>query len=135
METNDKLNVARPWMLVYTIAFGLLSIAFVYDDVENKYNVIYVLEGIFIFLLVFIGNLIYSLDFITQKIRMIWKFAFPIIILDFVVSDIIDDIYGKHAQNKSVELMSLATLLNIALFLPTFWAHYKIGYGKKAEMD
>jgi len=122
-------------MLTYSIFFGLLSIRWVHNDMENQYNLIYVIEGACVFVLILAGNLIYSFDFITSKIQKIWKFVFPIVILDFILGVVIDSIYGKHAHNASSELKSIALILLVATYSPTFLAHYKIGYGKEADND
>jgi hypothetical protein len=128
-------NIARPWMLAYTIAFGLLSAHFVYNNVENRYHTIFIIWTAIYYVMIFAGNLIYSLDYITPKIRKIWKFIFPIVILEFIFSLIIDTMYAKNAQNASVEVKSIAPILSFAIFFPTFWAHYKIGYGKEVDDD
>jgi hypothetical protein len=126
-------NVARPWMFAYTIFFGLLSAHFVYNDVKNQYCISFIIwDGIY-YVLVLGGNLIYSLDFSTFKIRKVWKFIFPIVVLGFVVGGIIDSIYGRHAHNSSIQMQAVVWILGFATFSPTFWAHYKIGYGKEAD--
>jgi len=124
-------NIARPWMFAYTIVFGLLSAHFVYNDVKNQYCISFIIwDGVY-YALVLGGNLIYSLDFSTFKIRKIWKFVFPIVILGFVVGGIIDSIYGRHAHNASIQMQATAWILGFVTFFPTFLAHYKIGYGKE----
>ena len=118
-------------MLVYTIFFGLLSIGFVRDNFENRYHVAYVVWTAVFYGLILTGNLIYSLDCINPTIRKIWKLVFPVIILQFVSSDIVDILYGSHAHKTSLALACIVGMIDFALFFPTFLAHYKIGYGKE----
>lgn len=123
-------NIAKPWMFAYAICFGLLSITYVHNNVTNAYSKFFIVwSGIF-YIAVFAGNLIYSFNLITLKIQNLWKFVFPIVILEFIFSAIIDLLYSKQAQGKGFGLKSIALVITIVLFLPTFWAHYKIGYGK-----
>jgi hypothetical protein len=122
-------------MLAYTVGFGLLSVEFVRDDLENHYNLIYIIEGAVCYSLIFIGNLIYAFNFANSKIRMIWKFLFPIIILDFIGGGIIDSIYGKSAKDDGAVFSLFVWIVSILLFFPTFKAAYMIGYGKEAIVD
>lgn len=126
-------NIAKPWMLAYTIVFGLLSVSFVHNNVENRYHIIYIIWSAIFYILVFAGNLIYSIGLLNLKIRKIWKLIFPIIILEFIFSDIVDFLYGTHVRNADESMKTIAVILDFALFFPTFWAHYKISYGKEGE--
>jgi hypothetical protein len=106
----------RPLMLVYTIVFGLLSIAFVNNNFENGYSPYFVYwSGVF-YVLVFLGNFIYSIGLLSLKIQTTWKFIFPIIIVEFILSFIIDIVYGPHAHRAGVVKESMALVLGVAIF-------------------
>jgi hypothetical protein len=123
----------RPWMLVYTIAFGLLSVRFVYSDFSNHYPAIVSIWAGIYYAVIFVGNLVYSRNRVPASFRTAWKIVFPLLILQFVFSGYYDSQHGKHAQSASVVLFAIASVIAFLLFLPTFRAHYLIGYGKQVD--
>jgi hypothetical protein len=127
----------RPWMLAYTIIFGLLSVRFIFTEFQNEYHLVYIILEIICCGLILGGNLIYSFDFANPTIRKIWKYVFPIVVLEFVSSGIVDSIYGKYGQKADAKLLSaiVVWVIYFAFYFPTFYAHYKISYGKEADND
>ena len=115
-------------MLAYTIVFGLLSILFGRDDFEQYPMAYAALCGLLSFL-IFIGNLVYSLNYVTPVIRTIWKFVFPLVVLHFIVTGVVDVRFGKNAPHNVSVLAIVAGVIAFALFLPTFRAHFLLGYG------
>ncbi|MEY2527394.1 MAG: hypothetical protein QOE73_2165, partial [Verrucomicrobiota bacterium] len=126
MPSNSEI---RPWMLAYTIVFGLLSILFVHDDFA-QYAIAYTVVCGLMYAVIFAGNLLYSLGLATPSIRVIWKFIFPLVILHFLGTGIIDARFGKHAHESSLVFSSVLWVIGFALFFPTFRAHFWLGYGR-----
>lgn len=124
-------TIIRPGMLIYSICFGLLSIFFVITDIQNDYPVAFCLWSAVYHGLLFVGNLLYSFNLITQGVRKIWKGVFPLVILAFLFDNIFDIINGPHVHQEGTITIILLCLLTIFLFLPTFKAHYAIGFGKE----
>jgi NhaP-type Na+/H+ or K+/H+ antiporter len=85
--------------------------------------------------IIFLGNLIYSLNRINPTIRKIWKLVFPIVILQWVFSGIADSVYGTLTHDGGVVFGCIVWIIDFAFFFPTFRAHYLIGYGKKVIDD
>ena len=121
-------------MLVYTIIFGLLSIGSVRNDVWNQYHIAFIIWDAVCFGLIFTGNMIYSLDYISPIIRKLWKLIFPIVILQIISGAIEDFIYGKNI-NHEVASGCIAWTISFVLFIPTIRAHYLIGYGNEVNVD
>ena len=121
----------RPWTLVYTIIFGLLSVLFVYGDFARQYPMFISAWAAICYLTIFVGNLLYSLNRVPSPFRTTWKFVFPVLLLHFVFSGIYDSQHGKDASNTSAALSIVVWAIALLLFFPTFWVHYKIGYGRE----
>jgi hypothetical protein len=120
----------KPWMLAYTVFFAIMSVIGVLDDVyDSHYYAIYCVAGALFFVAIFAGNLLYSLNFTTPRIRTIWKFIFPLVVLYFLVSGLVDQFIGSGGPAPLIK-DCIIWLIVFALYLPSFWAHYKIGYGK-----
>ncbi len=120
-------------MLAYTIFFTIFSILCVVDNIMEHYNIIFTIWSVIYYVLVLTGNLIYSLDKITPATRKTWKFVFFIVIFGFIPSVVMDLKYGKPVQNASLQRIIVLCIILLALYFPTYWAHYKIGFGR--EMD
>ena len=123
----------KPWMLAYTIIFGLFSIGFVYNDFTNQYPLIITTWAAICYVVIFIGNLLYSLNRVPLSLRAPWKIVFPLLMLQFAFAGIYDSQYGKHAHDADAALSVVAWTIDLLLFLPTFCAHYKIGYRRHAD--
>jgi hypothetical protein len=128
-------NVARPWMLVYTFLYGIICVFGVRDNVQRCYPIIFTIWSVLYYLLIFIGNLIYSLDAITLPVRKIWKLIFPIIIIGCILDISMSFVYGKGIRETSVQILVIGLIIYLALLFPTFWAHCKLGYGKETNPD
>jgi hypothetical protein len=126
-------NVARPWMLVYAILYGLLSVLFVANNFWNHYYIAFIIWSGIYYALVFAGNLIFSLDAVTPKVRKVWRLVFPIIVGGYIFSVYTDLTHGRHVQNAPTDIIAIVFCISLVLRLPTFWAHYKIGYGRKSD--
>ena len=123
----------RPLMLAYTVIFGLLSIHFVYNDFTNEYSLIIPAWASICYIVMFAGNLLYSLNRVPSFFRIPWKIVFPILVLQFLFSFYYDSQHGKHAQRASATSYAIVSVIGVLLFLPTFRAHFLIGYGKQAD--
>ena len=116
-------------MLAYTVVFGLLSIAFVHDDFGQYPAAFTVFDG-FGYIVILIGNLLFSLTIVTPLIKTLWKFVFPFVIAHFISTGIISSCYGKHAHDgHSMSLDVIVWVIGFALFFPTFRAQLLLGYG------
>ena len=123
MKSRIKL-----WMLAYTFVFGLLSILFCRIDFANHYPFFVTAWGCVCYLVMFFGNLLYGLERVPSSFRAPWRVVFPILVAQFVFSGIYDSLHGKHAEDVS----AIVWIIGLLLFLPTFRAHYLIGYGKRS---
>lgn len=126
-------NQIRPWMLTYTIIFALLSISFVYNNFTNQYPFILIAWACICYIVIFVGNILFSLNRVPLSIRTPWKVVFPILVLQFVFSALYDLHHGKHAQDASATLSVIAFGFGLLVFLPTLRAHYLIGFGKDSD--
>jgi hypothetical protein len=120
--------IIRPWMLTYTIIFSLLSVSFVYNDFGQYAMAFTAFQGV-VYFVIFTGNLLFSMSYISPFIRALWKFVFPLVVLDFIGTGIIDICYGKHAHHSTPALIVTACVIDFVLFFPTFRAHFLLGYG------
>jgi hypothetical protein len=116
-------------MLVYTILFGLLSVFFVQNDLNNRYPVACTALSTLIYVVIFAGNVLYSFGRATPLLRTVWKFVFPIVVLQFVLSGIVDLRFGKHAHDFTATVAVLSWIAGVALFFPSFRANFLLGYG------
>ena len=123
----------RPWTLIYTIIFGLLSVSFVYNDFSNQYPVLLSTWAAICYAMIFVGNLLYSLRRVPLSFRTPWKIVFPVLVLQFAFSGIYDSQHGKHAHNVGAGLLIAAWIISLLCFLPTFWVHFRIGFGEQAN--
>ena len=118
-------------MLAYTFVFGLLSVSFSRNDFANHYPFIITAWGCVSYIVIFVGNLLYSLRRVPSSFRAPWKVVFPILVAQFVFSGIYDSQHGKHPE----DVTGIVWIIGLLLFLPTFRAHYLIGYGKRPSVD
>jgi hypothetical protein len=121
----------KPWMLAYTFGFGLLSVLSCGDDLANHYPFIITAWGCVCHLVIFVGNLLYSLQRVPASFRGPWKIVLPILAAQFVFSGIYDSQHGRHPE----DVTGVVWIIGLLLFLPTFRAHYLIGYGKRPGVD
>jgi hypothetical protein len=120
----------RVWMLVYTVIFGIISVGFIFSDFTDHYSTAYITWNALCYVVILVGNLLYSLDYITKTIRKTWKLIFPILVFEFILTDVVDFLYGSHAHKVDLPTGCFVWVIGLILFLPTFKAHFMIGYGK-----
>jgi hypothetical protein len=125
----------RPWMLIYTIIFTLLSVSFIRSDITNQYPFIVTTWACICYIVMFVGSLLYSLNRVPSSFRTPWKFVFPILVLQFVFAFIYDLLNGRHPHGVSISREVVFFIIGIVLFFPTFRAHCLIGYGKVKNDD
>ena len=118
MQTNLKF---RPWMLTYTIVLGLgilLMELFYHNPVPNRDPLVYTVWSDSALVVMFAGNFLYSFGRVTSRLRTIWKFVGPIVVLQFIVS--------ASPLTPAVAVASWITML--LLFFPSFRANFLLGY-------
>jgi len=116
-------------MLVYSIIFILLSIAFIDSDISNEYSLFYSVWMALSYLMMSIGNLLFVFDKNVRDIKRVWKILFPVYIINLIVSLIIDKKYGDNLSLNDGLLFNLVVFIIVAIiFLPAFRANYKIAY-------
>ncbi len=118
-------------MLAYTFVFGLLSVLFCLIDFANHYPFIITAWGCVSYLVMLIGNLLYSLGRVPSSFRAPWRVVFPMLVAQFVFSGVYDSHHGRHAE----DVTAIVWIIGVLLFLPTFRAHYLIGYGKRPSIE
>lgn len=125
LKNASKQLRIRPLMLGYTLFFALLSISCVHDDITKQYPLIFTVWDGFCFFIFFSGNLLYSLNRVPAYIKSLWKIVFPILVFHFVLSGIYD---FQHDNNINMIEVMITWVIGSLFFLPTFRAHYLIGY-------
>lgn len=125
-------------MLAYTIGLGLFAVLvhfYGHHDSTTRYPLAYRIWETFVTtILLFAGNLLYSFGYVTPLLRKIWKFVFPILVLQFVISGILQFYFPDPSQPAKPVVAVLATITMIALFFPTLRAHFLLGYGDIARV-
>jgi tetratricopeptide (TPR) repeat protein len=128
MQTNLKF---RPWMLTYTIVLGLgilLMELFYHNPVPNRDPLVYTVWSDSALVVLFAGNLLYSFGRVTKRLRTIWKFVGPIVILQFIVSGVVDVHLHKHASPLTPAVAVASWITMLLLFFPSFRANFLLGY-------
>ena len=116
-------------MLVYSIIFILLSIEFIDNDISNKYSLFYSVWMALSYLMINTGNLLFVFDKNAKDIKRVWRILFPIFIINFVVSLIIDQKYGDNSSPDDGLLLNLVIfIIGAIIFFPSFRANYKLAY-------
>jgi len=121
-------------MLAYTIGFCWFYIVAGRRDFTSWHLIVFTVWDWICDILTFVGNLLFSLNCVPPAIRRPWRVVFPILVLEFLVNWIYDSLYGT-SRDSSVALSVFVWTVCVLLYVPTFWANYKIGYGKEADFD
>jgi len=116
-------------MLAYTVIFGLFSIFFVQND-YSQYPLAYTAVCALMYAVIFAGNLLYSLGYATRPIQSLWKFVFPLVMLHFVGTGIVDARFGRHAHSATLVSSIIVWAIGLVLFFPAFRAHFLLGYSR-----
>jgi hypothetical protein len=127
-----RMTLPRPrrWMDAYTIGFAALCVLFVRDDVQLHYPLAWVAVGVLVWLLVLVGNTIYTFQCATAYIAKIWRAIFPMILLYLVSSCVMDEI--KDPSDRPIAIV--AAPIALALLWPALLANYLIGYGYRSQI-
>jgi tetratricopeptide (TPR) repeat protein len=122
----------RWWMLIYTLAIGLL---FVFSEVSryNKpkphYPIAYeIFENLGV-ILMFVGNLLYAFAYVTPLLRKLWKFVFPVVIASFVAAALVSPHFDSSYQKHGPVAQIVAWTVLLGIFFASFRANFLIGYG------
>jgi tetratricopeptide (TPR) repeat protein len=119
-------------MLGYTILLGLvlaLSIFHARHKPSQHHPIAYEAISTLAVILMFAGNILYSFGWVTPLLRRIWKFVFPFVVLSFIVSGILNFYFDKHDYSLTPAVIVLTSITAAALFFPSFWANFLLGYG------
>jgi hypothetical protein len=120
-------------MLAYTVVFAFLSIRWVHSDVELQYPIIITAWAAFYYIVIFVGNLLYSLNRVPSVFRRPWKIVFPLLIAQFVFAAVYDMQHDETLSSDPVALLVAAWIIGLLLIFPSFRAHYLIGFGREAD--
>ena len=104
-------GMIKPWMLVYSMIFFVLTIFFVLNNSENRYHITFVLWSIIIYLLANIGNLLYSVSYSNNAIRRYWRIIPFIVVFHFVLENIIDIYFGQHVKEAGFLLVVIMWII------------------------
>ncbi len=127
-----KLELKKKWMLVYSILFIPLSILFVVNDISNNYYWIYIFWMIISYTLMNIGNFLYTFNYNLNSIRKLWKIVFPLILITFFASMVVDNKFGKNSSPDDSLILNIITfIIGLLLFFPTFLANFMLALEKK----
>lgn len=126
-----KLSIKKKGMFVYSVVFFLLSILFISNDISNNYWWYFTTWMIIIYFFINLGNFLYSFNYRPRKIKEIWKVIFPLIVISFVISIIIDEKFGKNSsKDDSLIVYIITAILFIAFLSPVLIANFKLAYRK-----
>jgi hypothetical protein len=119
------------WMLSYSLVFIYLSYSFIENDINNDYELTYIIWNGAIYVFFNTGNFIFIFSKESHSAKRIWKLLFPLALVGVVASIIIDSKYGSTASdNESLLQTIIAFSIAIALLTPSVMVNYKLAYGK-----
>jgi tetratricopeptide (TPR) repeat protein len=120
-------------MLAYTLVLLLGAALFPlygHSESPNRYPFVYrIWEEFVSTVLLFAGNFLYSFGYVTSLVRRVWKFVFPILVLQFITSGFLACYYPSRTPAPAPLVIAFAWIVLTILFLPTFKAHWSLGYG------
>ena len=122
-------------MVLYALIFLAMAVSANSDNFEIGYNIILIIWSILLDVFIVAGNFIYAFGISNTTINKVWKYVFPIMVLDFFVFLILDTVIPKDTKNDSVVLFMVATIAATIIYFPAFWANYKLGYSKVKSLD
>ena len=126
-----KLSIKKKGMFIYSVIFLLLSILFVSNDISNNYWWYFIAWMIINYIIINLGNFLYSLNLRSRTIQTVWKVVFPLTIISFILSIIIDQKHGKNSSPDDGILVYIVTvILVLAILSPAFIANFRMAYKK-----
>jgi|WetSurMetagenome_2_1015567.scaffolds.fasta_scaffold00598_9 hypothetical protein len=126
-----KLSIRKKGMFAYSVVFLVFSILFISNDISNNYWWYFTTWMIIIYICVNLGNFLYSMNRRPRTVQSVWKVIFPLIIISFILSIIIDEKYGKNSSTDDSLLVYIITaMIFTAVLLPAFIANFKLAYNK-----
>ena len=115
-------------MIFYSFVFAYIMVLANIDNIEIGYNILIIRWCIIFDTIVVTGNFVYAFNYTNGKIKKIWRFVFPILILHFSLMLYLDSTIPEDVQGETTLLIIISTFFAVLTFLPTFWAHYKLAY-------
>jgi tetratricopeptide (TPR) repeat protein len=127
---NNSRKV-RWWMLVYTIAIGLIAILGAVirrNEAKPHHSIAFqILEGLGV-VLMFSGNFLYAFCYVRPFIRRVFQVGFPLIIASVVAAEV-SVYFDKTDHPVSLGAHIFGWVAMTALFFPSFRASFLLGFG------
>jgi tetratricopeptide (TPR) repeat protein len=128
MNNSRKI---RWWMLIYTIAIGLIGILAAVsrrNEAKPHHSIAFqILEGVGVGLM-FSGNFLYAFCYVRPLIRRVFKVGFPLIIASVVAAEV--SVYfekADHPVSLGAHIFGWGAMA--ALFFLSFRASFLLGFG------
>jgi hypothetical protein len=113
-------------MLIYSVIFGTYSALCAFNSVLDGLSLTYIIPAIFLYIVVFLGNVLYATNRSNILPSQFWRVTLTLITLDYFLRPI----YGKYFGTITYQQDTLTTLkvnaMAIILFIPSFGALYII---------
>src|SRR3982751_2840308 len=124
-----KVRNIRWWMLIYTLAIGLLfgvSTVISRHQPRPHYPIAYeIFENVAV-ILMFAGNLLYAFGYVTPLLRKLWKFVFPLVIASVVASALVTPHFDSTFQKHGPVAHIVTWILVVGIFFASFRANFLI---------
>jgi tetratricopeptide (TPR) repeat protein len=118
-------------MLGYTIilvSFVVLVSLYGRHRPSHHHPIYYEVISSLSIILMFVGNFLYSFGYVTPLLRRVWQFVFPMIVLSCAVGLIVSLYINKSDHPVSPTAKTVALIITVALFFPSFRANFLLGY-------
>ncbi len=119
------------FMIVYSFVFACFDVSANIDNFEIGYHISIIVWCISFDTVINIGNFLYAFNYSHEVLPKIWRFVFPILILHIAVMGYLDSTVPQDVKHESTVFTIAAFVLYVFFLLPTLWANYKLGYGKR----
>lgn len=115
---------ARRLMLGYSVVFVFLSVEAVSSN--RKVGMMYFIWSVIVYVFANVGNIAYALERPIGVIGKYWIVVAGFLVVQFVSEAFLSVFYQDFELVWWVVIWALA----FVLYLPTFWANFKIALGK-----
>lgn len=112
------------WMLVYSVIFAAWLALCATNSILADLSLIYIIPAVLLYAFTILGNILYAINRSNILPAQLWQVTLILITLEYFLRPM----YGNGLTTPDTEILrTLKThAINIALFMPTAWAHYVI---------